>query len=38
MKEAIRIGLDIQTEALAEKYLGLPTAVGAQLRKPLNIF
>ena len=28
MKEAIRVGLDIQNEALAEKYLGLPTAIG----------
>jgi hypothetical protein len=28
MKEAIRQGLFIEQEALAEKYLGLPTAVG----------
>lgn len=28
MKEEIRLGLDIYNEALAEKYLGLPTAVG----------
>ena len=33
MKEVIRVGLDIQNEALAEKYLGLPTAVGRSTKE-----
>jgi hypothetical protein len=33
MKEAVRVGLDIQTEALAEKYLGLPTAIGRSTKE-----
>ncbi|GJN41180.1 hypothetical protein PR202_gn00522 [Eleusine coracana subsp. coracana] len=33
MKDTIRVGLDIQNEALAEKYLGLPTAVGRSTKE-----
>lgn len=33
MKDDIKDGLDIQNEALAEKYLGLPTAIGRSTKE-----
>ncbi|GJN09485.1 hypothetical protein PR202_ga27496 [Eleusine coracana subsp. coracana] len=33
MKDTIHAGLDIQSEVLAEKYLGLPTAVGRSTKE-----
>lgn len=33
MKQEIRGGFDIHTEALAEKYLGLPTAIGRSTKE-----
>lgn len=36
-KQEVRTVLQIEMEALAEKYLGLPTALGGQQRRLLNI-
>jgi hypothetical protein len=36
-KQEVRTVLQIETEALAEKYLGPPTALGGQLKRLLSV-